>query len=198
MLTPTGGGTSFKIGDLIEDSFVVTDDNCNSFNIGGTVVLPKCTNLGAPDALPQLTTFGVWYKITVEEACVINLSLSTCDTPSRNNIDTAIAVYKGTCGELTDFDAATGACLGAADDTCGADGVLTELSLSEPSVDGTEDYYIFVYSGDDRLFDDNLGTGTFVLRGEITGTPKSQCGGGEFSSLFVYFVWSNGYHGSHL
>mmetsp|Transcript_18921 Transcript_18921/g.38060 ORF Transcript_18921/g.38060 Transcript_18921/m.38060 type:complete len:453 (+) Transcript_18921:276-1634(+) len=163
-------GDSFAAPIELESLDGSNIDICAPFAEAGA---PTCQTinpiLGELIDLPQ-TRYGVWYKLTVANACEVDITLETCDTPENPlfNFDTAIAVYKGECGSLE--------CVGGADDTCGPGSVFTSLDLSELSVDGTETYYVLVYSGNDAL-DGNFGRGSFTLTGTVSGTSTSSCGG---------------------
>jgi hypothetical protein len=145
--------------------------------------VPICQDIGAPLGVPLPDVrFGVWYKLTVDEACEVDITFTTCDT--QTPIDTAIAVYEAT----TPFDCSVAVpdlnttlqCIDAADDTCGDGSVLTNLPLTGLEVDGTKTVYVMVYSGNDvDDFDLIFGVGQFTIGGTVRGTPQGQCGGGK-------------------
>lgn len=146
--------------------------------------VPICQDIGSPigSLLPD-PRFGVWYKLTIDSDCEVDLTLSTCETTTP--FDTAIAVYEANgdfdCGEAIPDLMSLLSCVDAADDTCSGNSVLTELSLSQPlSVSGTKTVYIMVYSGNSAAdIDFVFGVGDFRLEGSVQGLPGCGAGGGK-------------------
>uniref|UniRef100_A0A6S8J5J6 VWFD domain-containing protein n=1 Tax=Amphora coffeiformis TaxID=265554 RepID=A0A6S8J5J6_9STRA len=177
-LNPAGGGTVFTIGDTFTAPIIIDPEdgtNCVPLIPVAEPGAPICQDINPNLGFLPQARYGVWYTLTVEKACEVSITLETCDTEptttfigTEYDLDTAIAVYKGECGSLE--------CVGGADDTCGPGSVFTSLDLSELSVDGTETYYVLVYSGNDAL-DGNFGRGSFTLTGTVSGTSTSSCGG---------------------
>lgn len=199
---PQSGGTVFKIGDSFDFEIFGTDGS----NIGSECEVifgvlpvsgtgepaPKCQVIGDPFNLdfPDPRA-GVWYKMTVESDCEVDIQLDTCDTDHA--FDTAIAVYEDILP--FDCDAATPPNLydtlqcingygsnSSADGGCYVQDLLTDLTVDTVDINGTKTVYVLVYSGNDEI-DLDLGIGNFRLEGTVSATPGSKCGGGEFTPM---------------
>jgi len=88
-------------------------DGCNQTFTGTTVGVPNDNSTsGATNCTGSVGTSGqMWYSFTATANA--SMTVSTCGSP----YDTQIAVYTGTCGNLT--------CIGGNDDGCGLQSTLT-------------------------------------------------------------------------
>ena len=166
------GSTVFTLGQAFSLPIAINpvaadtvDTTALWYNLAGLEGEENCITsslFGGDDLNPR---YGVWYTLTVDNACEIDLSLTTCNY--QTSFDVAISVYKGICGSLE--------CVEGADDTCGGNGLQAALNFLE-SVDNTETYYILVHSGNSEI-DFTLGVGEFQLEGSVSGKGKGSCGG---------------------
>eukprot|EP00977_Amphora_coffeiformis_P012387 scaffold3059_cov131-Amphora_coffeaeformis.AAC.7 len=196
-LVPSTGGTVFQIDDHFAVDIVTTAGNNTNSNCvelpfpfgfipyGAPEEVEACQTIATLGILPDPRA-GVWFKMTVDSDCEVDININTCDTDKP--FDTAIAVYEAkatfdcNAGSPNLFD--TLQCINgfgagsAADDsgTCTNGELLTDLELDTIQFSGLKEVYVLVYSGNNNL-DGDLGIGPFKLEGTVKATPGSRCGG---------------------
>ena len=149
-------GAAFAQGDECATATTIATDTSTAFDTSTATPSVPDFDAGCGAGGGSTSSNDVWFKFTA--TADYTATATTCDIASY---DTKIAVYVGTCGELT--------LVGCNDDFPGCTGFTSQVGFA--AVNGTE-YFIRIGGWSTT----DAGAGSIVVTGSpVGGTPNDEC-----------------------